>query len=69
MWRSPGPQNAPGLRVLEHSRPRLWGCSKARGRISNSQLPDDQITRFPDHPDFPITRFSDHPIMNGLAHP
>jgi hypothetical protein len=31
-----------------HSRPRLWVCSKARGRIS-----DHPITR---SPDFPITR-------------
>jgi hypothetical protein len=67
MWRSPGPQNAPGLRVLEHSRPRLWGCSKARGRISRS--PDHPITRSPDFPITRFLRFPDHPIFRSSDQP
>jgi hypothetical protein len=42
--------------VLEHSRPRLWGSSKARCCVSDLRLPDS--------PDFLITRFSDHRSTN-----
>jgi hypothetical protein len=67
MWRSPGPQNAAGLHVLEHSRPRLWGCSKAIGRISRS--PDHPITRSPDFPITRFLRFPDHPIFRSSDQP
>jgi hypothetical protein len=71
VWHSPGSQNAPGLRVLEHSRPRLWGCSKARCCISDLRFPDHPIFRSPDQPinqstDHPISRSPDFPISRSL---